>query len=82
MVGKFGNMMEQMKMLQRLMQDENFRKFMSHPKVRELFKEPEFQEVMKSKDFARMAAYPKFAELMKDPELSELLQKIKPNFGV
>ncbi len=80
MFGKFGGMMEQMKLLQKLMQDENFRKFMSHPKVQELFKEPEFQEIMKTKDFAKMSAYPKFAELMKDPELAALLQKIKPNF--
>ena len=75
-----GGVMGQMKMLQRLMQDPDFRLFLGHPRVKELFRDPEFQEIAKSKDFARMAAYPKFAELMRDPELAALMQKIKPLF--
>ncbi len=72
------NMAAQMQMMQRLMKDENFRAFVSHPKIQELFKDPEFKDVAKSRDFSQIATHPKFAALMKDPELSSLLMKINP----
>ena len=67
-------------MMQRLMQDENFRKFISYPKVQELFKDPEFKEVAGTRDFSKIMAHPKFAELMKDPELASLIAKISAQF--
>ncbi len=72
------NMAAQMQMMQRLMKDENFRAFVSHPKIQELFKDPEFKDIAKSRDFSQIATHPKFATLMKDPELSSLLMKINP----
>jgi hypothetical protein len=72
------NMAAQMQMMQRLMKDENFRAFVSHPKIQELFKDPEFKDIAKSRDFSQIATHPKFAALMKDPELSSLLMKINP----
>ena len=78
MFGKMKDMMGQFQMMQKLMQDENFKAFISHPKVQELFKDADFKEVAKEKDFAKIMAHPKFAALMKDPELSSLMAKINP----
>lgn len=78
MFDKMKGMMDQFQLMQRLMQDDNFKAFISHPKVQDLFKDPEFKEVAKSKDFARIMAHPKFAELMKDPQLASLMAKINP----
>ena len=77
----FGNMkdkMGQFQMMQRLMQDENFKTFISHPKVQEVFKDPEFKEIAKTRDFSKILSHPKFAELMRDPELAGLLAKLNP----
>lgn len=78
MFGKMKGMMEQMQMMQRLMQDENFKAFISHPKVQELFKDPTFKEVAKSQDFTRIAAHPRFAAVLRDPEVAALMAKINP----
>ncbi len=73
------NMAAQMQMMQKLMKDDNFRAFVSHPKIQELLKDPEFKDIAKSRDFTQIATHPKFATLMKDPELSSLLMKINPS---
>ncbi len=78
MFDKMKDMMGQMQMMQKMMKDENFRTFISHPKVQELFRDPEFKEIAKSRDFSKIAAHPKFMALAKDPELSALLVKINP----
>ena len=62
--------------MQRLMQDENFKTFISHPKVQALFKDEEFKEVAKTQDFSKILSHPKFAALTQEPELSSLLAKI------
>ena len=71
-------MMGQMKMRQELMRDDNFKIFIAHPRVQELFRDPEFKTVAASRDFSKIAAHPKFMELAKDPELSQLLLKMDP----
>ena len=76
MFGKLNGMMGNFQMMQKLMQDENFKAFISHPKVRELFKDEEFKEVAKTKDFSKILSHPKFAALMQDPELASLMAKI------
>ena len=78
MFNKMQGMMGQLQMMQKLMVDENFKAFISHPKVKELFKDPEFKDVAKSQDFSRILANPKFAGLMRDPELAALMAKIDP----
>ena len=78
MFDKMKDMMGQMKMMQELMRDENFKAFIAHPKVQELFRDPEFKDVAKSRDFSKIAAHPKFMQLARDPELSRLLLKIDP----
>mgnify|MGYP001561670486 FL=1 len=70
--------MGQFQMMQRLMADENFKAFISHPKVQEVFRDPEFKEVAKFQDFGKIAANPKFTALMGDPELAALMAKIDP----
>ncbi len=79
MFGGMKDMAAQMQMMQKLMKDENFRAFVSHPKIQELFRDPEFKDVAKGRDFSQIATHPKFAALMKDPELSSLLMKINPS---
>lgn len=71
-------MFKQLQMMHKLMQDENFKAFVSHPKVQELFRDPEFKDVAKSRDFAKISSHPKFLEMARDPELSQLLLKIDP----
>lgn len=78
MFGKMKSMMDQLKMAQQLMKDDNFKALMSHPKVQELFKNPDFISAAKSQDFSRLMADPKFAAILKDPEVLELMKKLKP----
>ena len=70
--------MGQFQMMQKLMQNENFRAFIAHPKVRELFGDPDFREVAKTQDFSKILSHPKFAQLSKDPEVAGLMAKINP----
>ncbi|HTL70863.1 MAG TPA: hypothetical protein VL404_06190 [Candidatus Eisenbacteria bacterium] len=78
MFDKMKGMMDQFQMMQRLMKDENFRAFLAHPKVQELFRDPEFKEVAKSRDFAKISGHPKFAALARDPEVAQLMAKLNP----
>ncbi len=76
MFGKMGNMMKQIQMMQKLMKDENFKAFISHPKMQELIKDPQFMELMKKQDMPALQKHPKFGSVMKDPEILELIRKI------
>ena len=76
MFGHLNGMMGNFQMMQKLMRDENFKAFISHPKVQALFKDEEFKEVAKTKDFSKILSHPKFAVLMREPELSSLMAKI------
>ncbi len=78
MFGGMKDMMANMQMMQRMMKDENFRAFVSHPKVQELFRDPEFKEVAKSRDFAKISSHPKFMALGRDPEVAALMLRIDP----
>ncbi len=78
MFGNMKDMAQQMQMMQKLMQNPDFRAFISHPKVQELFKDDEFKEVAKSRDMMQITTHPKFMALMKDPELAALMAKIDP----
>ena len=78
MLENIKDMMGQFQIMQRLMADENFKAFIAHPKVQEVFKDSEFKEIAKSKDFSKILSNPKFASLMRDPELAALMAKINP----
>jgi len=69
-------MFDQVKIMMKLMQDPDFRAFISHPKVQDVFKDPEFQETVKSKDPARVMAHPKMQILMGNPEIASLIRKV------
>ena len=71
-------MADQFQLMQRLMKDENFKAFMSHPKVQEVFRDPEFQEILKTKDQAKIMTYPKLLSLMQDPQIASLMSKLDP----
>ena len=76
MFDKMKSGMEQMRMVQKLMADENFRAFMTHPKIQELLKDPEFQEALKKQDTSKLFSHPKFASLRNDPELAQLASRL------
>ncbi len=78
MFDKLNSMGDWLQTLQRLMENDDFRAFISHPKVRELLKDPEFMESLKSKDRDRLLKHPKFAVLRTDPEVAALLAKLNP----
>ena len=69
---------EQFQLMQGLMKDENFKAFISHAKVQELFKDEAFKEVARSRDFSKIMSHPKMAELMQDAELAGMMAKINP----
>jgi|APTNR8051073442_1049403.scaffolds.fasta_scaffold118220_1 hypothetical protein len=76
MFGKMGDMMKQMQMMQKLMKDDNFKAFISHPKMQELIKDPEFMQLMKKQDMPALQKHARFGAIMKDPEILGLIQKI------
>ena len=84
MLSQMKDMAGQFQIVQRLMGDPHFKAFISHPKVQEVFCDPEFKEIAGQKNFSRILSHPKFAALMKDPEAAQLMAKIdlkKLNFG-
>ena len=62
--------------LVKLAQDQDFQKFLAHPKVQVLMKDPEFQKAVKEKDVFKLTSHPEFSELMKDPEIRSALEKL------
>lgn len=76
MFGKMGDMMKQLQLMQKLMKDENFKAFISHPKMQELIRDPEFMELMKKQDMPALQKHPKFGTTMRDPEILALIRKI------
>ena len=81
MFDKMKSFMSQMQLMQKLMKDENFKAFISHPKIQVLMKDPEFVELMKSKDFQKVSSHPKFSVLRDDKELAELARKMAASMG-
>ena len=77
MFGKMKNMMDQLQMMEKMMKDENFKAFMSHPQIQGLFQDPEFQEILKTQDFQKIMSHPKFASLKGDRELVDIIAKLK-----
>ena len=78
MFDKMKDLLGNAQMIQKMMKDENFKAFISHPKVQELFRDDEFKDVAKTRDFSKIMAHPKFMALSQDPELAALMLKITP----
>ena len=78
MFGQMKDVMGRFQMMQKLMQNEDFKAFISHPKVKALFHDPEFKEVAKTQDFSKILTHPKFALLTRDPQVAALMAKINP----
>ena len=76
MFEKFGNSINQLKMMQELMKDENFRALMSNPKVREVFMDPEFQKLVKENNLSKVITHPKFSIIMSDPDIMQRMSKL------
>ena len=78
MFEKLQDKWQQLQMLQKLMKDEHFKAFLSHPKVQAAFQDPALQQALKSQDMAKIAGHPKLLALMRDPEVAPLLAKLNP----
>ena len=78
MFGKMKEMAGQFQMMQKMMQNEDFKAFVSHPKVQALFSDPDFKVVAKTRDFGKISKHPKFLAMAKDPEVATLMTKINP----
>lgn len=76
MFGKMQSFMQQMQMVNKLMRDENFKAFISHPKIQTIFSDPEFQKSLQTKNPDLMMNHPKLAPLRNDPEIAALLAKV------
>ncbi|OGW87109.1 MAG: hypothetical protein A3C35_06970 [Omnitrophica bacterium RIFCSPHIGHO2_02_FULL_46_11] len=63
-----------------LAQDENFKKFLSHPGVQTLMKDSEFQRAVREKNFIKLMANPEFADLLKDSEVRSALAGMQEKF--
>jgi hypothetical protein len=72
-------MFEKLKLVQKLMTDENARKLLEHPKVQEVLRDTEVQGLIQQENMMALASHPKFSALMQDPELAELIKKV--DFG-
>ena len=72
----FGNLSELIK----LAQDPDFQKFLTHPKVQILMKDPEFQKGVKEKNILKLSSHPEFSEVMKDPEIRSALEKMAQKY--
>lgn len=72
----FGNLNDLIK----IAQDEHFRKFLSHPKVQALMKDPEFEKAVKEKNMLKLASNPEFLNVMKDPEITAALEQMQLKF--
>lgn len=77
MFGSLKGARDQLRMVQQLMQNEDFRAFISHPKVQQLFTDPEFQNLARGQNFNAMMSHPKFSKMMSDPEVAALVLKLK-----
>ena len=78
MFNKLNEMKDQFLLMQKLMQNEDFKAFVSHPKVQEFFKDTEFLSLIKNKQLDRLTFHPKFKSIMKDPKLAALFSKLNP----
>lgn len=78
MFDKMKDAMKQLQMMQKLMKDEHVRALISHPKVRDLFMDHEFQALVKAQDTSKLLAHPKFTSVMRDPEVAALMAKVNP----
>jgi len=70
---QFGNLIQFAK-------DENFRKFMSDPRVQELMKNKSFKEAVQEKNVFKLMSNEEFTELLKDPEIRLTLEDMKKKF--
>ncbi len=80
MFDRMKGMMDQFQRMQSLLQDDHFKAFIGHPKVQELFGDPEIQELMKRQDAGAMLNHPKMEVLKADPEIAALAQKMQASF--
>jgi len=75
MASSFGNLFNNMGDVLKLVQDKDFRKFLSDPRVQELMKDEGFKQAVQNKDFSDLQSNQSFMELMKDPEIRSCIEK-------
>ncbi len=76
----FQNPFSNLNDLIKIAKDEHFRKFLSHPKVQTLMKDPEFEKAVKEKNMLKLMSHPEFLSVMKDPEITIALEQMRQKF--
>ena len=76
MANSFGDFGEIIK----LARDENFRRFLTNPKVQELMKEDEFKQAVQEKNMFKLMSNGRFMEVMKDPEIRSALEALNKGY--
>lgn len=70
------NWLGQFEKMKQWLKDEDFRAFLSHPKVQELLKDDEFRKTLEEKNMFKLMANPKISALMSDPETRSFMMKL------
>ena len=79
--GSLGNFFQNFDDLVKLSKDEEFRKFISNPKVQALMKNEEFKHAVQEKNMSKLVANKEFTEIMSDPEVRSVLEGMQKKFG-
>lgn len=80
MLGKMGSWFQAVKNSMEMSKDDDFKKLLSHPKVKDLLKDKEFLSAMQAQNAAKIISHPRFSELLQDPELLEVIESINLKF--
>jgi len=75
-LGSSGDLAGQFKNLSKLSKDEEFRKFLAHPKVQALLKNESFRRAIEEKNFFKLMSNQQFTESLKDPDIRDALTGI------
>ncbi len=79
--GSFGKPFGDFNNLLKLAKDENFKKFLAHPKVQTLMRNEEFKRAVQEKDVFKLMGNQEFRELLQDPEIRSALDEMNKKFS-
>jgi F0F1-type ATP synthase delta subunit len=79
-IDKDDTILENFEQLLQFAKDENFKKFLSHPKVQKLMSDETFKKAVVEKNIFKLMSNEEFVTLLKDPEVREALEKLSRKF--
>lgn len=76
----FGGLFRNFDDLLKFSRNENFRKFLTDPRVQSLMANQEFKKAVQEKNVFKLMTNPEFTELLKDPEIRAALEGLHRKF--